>query len=344
MLRPTPNGGLDATRIVRSIALPSTGGHCRRDRRSDSTAMRRPAPATPLRENLLGIAAIVACNLVFLINDTMLKLVSVRLPLGEIMFLRGAFATFLISALVAAYGLHRQIGRLLAWPVFWRTVAEIGGAFLYILALFHMPIANINAILQIVPLMITAAGALFLHEEVGWRRWIAIAVGFAGVLVIVRPGLGGFDLWGLLALGAMLLIMLRDLATRVMQRGVHALLVAFVTAIAVGVAGAVYGLDEVWPMPQSGELIKLACASVLVVAGYLTAVQAMRHGNISVVAPFRYTVVVFAIIVGFLVWDEIPDAPMLIGTTVIIASGIYTLYRERKTANLAAEALAGEGM
>jgi len=302
------------------------------------------APATPLRENLIGIAAIVACNLVFLINDTMLKLVSVRLPLGEIMFLRGTFATFLMSALIAGYGLHRQIGRLLAWPVFWRTVAEIGGAFLYILALFHMPIANINAILQVVPLMITAAGALFFREEVGWRRWTAIAVGFAGVLVIVRPGFSGFDLWGLLALVSMLFIVLRDLSTRVMQRGIHALLVAWVTAIAVGLAGTVYGLDEVWPTPEPSALIKLVCASILVVAGYLTAIQAMRHGDISVVAPFRYTVVVFAILVGFVVWGESPDTPMLIGTTVIIASGIYTLYRERKTANLAAEALAGEGM
>ena len=142
----------------------------------------------------------------------------------------------------------------------------------------------------------------------------------------------------------MLFITLRDLSTRVMQRAVHALLIAWVTAIAVGLSAAIYGLDEVWPTPGVDELAKLACASILVVAGYLTSVQAMRHGDISVVAPFRYTVVVWAIFVGFLVWGEIPDTPMLIGTTVIIASGVYTLYRERKTANLAAEALAGEGM
>jgi drug/metabolite transporter (DMT)-like permease len=206
-----------------------------------------------------------------------------------------------------------------------------------------MPIGNINAILQVVPLMITAAGALFLGEEVGWQRWIAIAVGFAGVLVIVRPGFGGFDVWGLLALASMLFIVLRDMSTRVTQRSLHGLLIAWVTAIAVGLSGAVYGLGEVWPTPGLPELARLACASLLVVAGYLTAVQAMRHGDISVVAPFRYMVVVWAIIVGFLVWAEVPDMPMLIGTTVIIASGVYTLYRERKAANLAAEALAGRG-
>ena len=164
------------------------------------------------------------------------------------------------------------------------------------------------------------------------------------MLIIVRPGLGGFDIWGLLALGSMLFITLRDISTRVMQRGVPALLVAWVTAIAVCISGAIYGLTEVWPAPDASSLFMLAGASVLVVAGYLTAVQAMRHGDISVVAPFRYTVVVWAIIVGFLVWREVPDWPMLIGTAIIIATGVYTLYRERKAANLAAEAMAGEGM
>jgi drug/metabolite transporter (DMT)-like permease len=306
--------------------------------------MQPAAPAPPLRENLPGVAAIAVCNVVFLINDTMMKLVSDRMTVGEILFIRGGFATLLMSALVVGFGLHRQFAGLLAWPVFWRTAAEIAAAFLYIIALFHMPIASINAILQVVPLTITAAGAVFLGEKVGWRRWTAIAIGFAGVLVIVRPGLGGFDLWGLLALGSMLLITLRDISTRVMQRGVHALLIAWVTAVAVCISGAIYSLGEVWPAPDASAFLMLAGASVLVVAGYLTAVLAMRHGDISVVAPFRYAVVVWAIIVGFLVFGEVPDWPMLIGTAIVIATGVYTLYRERKRANLIAEALGGEGL
>src|SRR5262245_33016364 len=132
---------------------------------------KKVTPAISLRENLIGIAAIVVCNFVFLINDTMMKLVSADLPVGEILFIRGFFATLLMSALLGAFGLHRKFADLLTWPVFWRTVAEIAAAFLYIIALFHMPIANINAILQVVPLMITASGAIFFRERVGWRRW-----------------------------------------------------------------------------------------------------------------------------------------------------------------------------
>ena len=206
-----------------------------------------------------------------------------------------------------------------------------------------MPIANINAILQVVPLMITAVGAVFLREQVGWRRWTAIAIGFAGVLVIVRPGLGGFDLWGLLALGSMLFITLRDLSTG----SCSAASMPFSSPGRPRSPSASRRRSTASPnlaAPDPGSLGMLAGASVLVVAGYLTAVQAMRHGDISVVAPFRYTVVVWAIIVGFLVWGEVPDWPMLIGTAIIIATGVYTLYRERKAANLAAEAMAGEGM
>ena len=306
--------------------------------------MTNPSSGTSLRENLIGIGAMVTCNLVFLVNDTLLKLANANLPLGEIIFFRGLFASILMSAIVFGLGLHRQFGMLVSFPVFWRTVAEIGGAFFYLFALFHIPIANANAILQGVPLMITAAGAVFLGERVGWKRWTAIAVGFLGVLVIVRPGLAGFDGYSVWALGAMLFITLRDVATRIIKRGVHVLLIAWITAVAVCLSGIAFGVSEAWTVPDWRSLGLLAAAAVLAITGYLTAVQAMRHGDISVVAPFRYTVVIFAIVVGFIVWSEVPDALMLAGTAIITATGIYTLYRERKIANLAAEAMAGEGM
>jgi drug/metabolite transporter (DMT)-like permease len=286
--------------------------------------------AAPFRENLRGIAAIVVANFVFLLNDTLLKIVGATMPLGEILFFRGLLASLGIAGIVVASGLHRQLGGLWCWPVFWRTFAEVAAAFLYLLALFHMPIANINAILQVVPLMITAAGAIFFAECVGWRRWTAIAVGFAGVLVIMRPGLAGFDVYGLVALASMGFITLRDMSTRAIARGLPAMLVALATAVAVGLSGAGLGLTEEWLTPDMGSLAMLFGAAILVVLGYLTSVQAMRHGDISVVAPFRYTVVVFAILVGFIVWGDVPDLAMIVGTAIIIATGVYTFHRERK--------------
>jgi len=301
---------------------------------------------TSFQENLRGILGISACNLLFLINDTLLKLASTELPLGQIIFTRGLFASLLILPMVLGAGAQKDIRLLADWRVVWRTVAEIFAAFLFLLALFQIPIANANAILQVVPLMVTAAGAVFLGEAVGWRRWTAIVVGFIGVLVVIRPGLARFDAYSLVALASMFFITLRDVMTRIMPRGLSALTISLLTAVSVGLSGPVFALltGETWVVPSWRSVGLIFIAVLFLIGGYLTAVDFMRHGDISVVAPFRYTVIIWAMIVGFLVWHEVPDWLMITGTAIIIATGIYTLYRERKTVNLMSEAAAGEGL
>jgi drug/metabolite transporter (DMT)-like permease len=303
-------------------------------------------PPAPFRENLRGIAAITVCNFLFLINDTLIKLAADEMPLGEILFVRGAFATLFIGAIVLASGAQRAVHQLRHPAMFWRTVAEVAAAILFLLGVIHIPIATANVILQVVPLTLTAAGALFLGEAVGWRRWLAIVVGFAGVLVIVRPGLSGFSVYALIALAGVLFITLRDVCTRLMPHAVPALLIALVTAIAVGASGPVVGLalGERWVLPTADSLLLIVSAVLFLTGGYLAAVAFMRHGDIAVVAPFRYTVVIWAMIVGYLVWGDVPDALTLTGTAIIIFTGVYTFHRERRVARLAEEAAAGEGL
>ena len=165
-------------------------------------------------------------------------------------------------------------------------------------------------------------------------------------MIVIRPGLEGFDAWSLMALASMIFISVRDLTTRTMPRGIPALLVALVTGIAVCLTGPFFGLvaGETWIVPDSDALLLMGGAAVFLIGGYLFAVDFMRHGDISVVAPFRYTVIIWAMIVGYLVFSDVPDLPMLIGTEIIIATGIYTFHRERMAARLKAEAFAGEGM
>jgi drug/metabolite transporter (DMT)-like permease len=287
---------------------------------------------TSFRDNLRGILAMVAANLTFLLNDTQVKLAGDRLPIGEIVFLRGLFASILIGALVVWFGLHRYVHMLLHGTVVWRTIGEIAATLLFLAALLHMPIADITAILQVIPLMTTAAGAIFLAETVGWRRWTAIAIGFVGVLIVLRPGGAGFGHYGLLALGSMFFITMRDMVTRVMPTGMPTLLVAGLTSVVISITGAGMGLGEDWIVPDATALALLFGAAVFITIGYYTAILAMRFGDVAVVAPFRYTVIVWAIIVGYLVWGDIPDLPMLAGTAIIIATGIYTFYRERSLA------------
>jgi drug/metabolite transporter (DMT)-like permease len=301
---------------------------------------------TPFRENLRGILLIIACNFAFLCSDTMIKLIGPAIPLGEFITLRGIAVTLILTPVVAYTGVWRHARMLRSPALFWRTFGEAASAFTYLAALIHMPIANINTIMQIVPLAITAAGALLLGEAVGWRRWSAIAVGFAGVIIVVRPGAEGFNVFSLLALGSAFLVALRDISGRIMPRGLPALLVAYFTGAAVGLCGPFYALaiHEVWVIPPPWALGYFIVAVGFVICGYLLSVAFMRHGDIGVVAPFRYVVIIWAIIIGFLVFNEVPAWPVYVGMAIIAASGIYTFQRERNRARLLAEATSGEGL
>lgn len=314
----------------------------RKSRRENQT----DSQMTPFRENLRGIALIMATNLLFVSNDTLVKLAGEEMPLSQVLFIRGIFATMILLPMVYISGAHRHFPLLVSWPVFWRTVAEIFAALTYLLALFHIPIANANTISQIVPLIITACGALFFREAVGWRRWTAIVVGFVGVLIVMRPGFEGFNSFSLLALASAFFVTLRDMCTRVMSPRLPALLIALLTAVAVGASGPVFApvLGETWVAPTPRGLTFIACAIVFLIGGYISSVGFMRHGDISVVAPFRYTIIIWAMIIGYIVWREVPDMPMIIGTIVIAASGVYTFSRERSQALLREKAAAGEGL
>ena len=286
----------------------------------------------PASRSLPGIAAIVAAQFAFLLNDALVKLVGDSMPMGEIIFIRGVAAVLAIGVVAAAMGVHRRLPELLNKMVGWRILGELGGTFFYLAALFKMPIGNVVIIFQAVPLTVTAGAALFLGEAVGWRRWAAILVGFAGVLMVVRPGVAGFDVYALLVLVSVLFVSMRDLTTRAMPAAVPTILVTLATAAAITIMGAVYGLTERWVWPTALQLAQLCGAAILLAIGYATAILAVRLGEMSVTASFRYVAVVIGIALGYFIWGDVPDAMTILGSVVIIAAGLYTLYRERQRA------------
>jgi drug/metabolite transporter (DMT)-like permease len=288
--------------------------------------------ATDFGRSLRGIAAMVAAQFAFLLNDTLNKLASEVMPMGEIIFIRGVFATLLVGAIVVAMGLHREIWRLRHRLVAVRVLGELGGTYFFLLALFHMPIGNVMVIFQAVPLAVTAGAALFFREHVGWRRWTAVCVGFLGVLIVVRPGLSGFDLFGALVLVSVGFVAFRDLATRALPPSIPTLCLTMATSCAVTVMGGLIGLAEDWHVPAPRNLLEVGCSSVFLTAGYVTSILAMRNGDMSLTASFRYVGVVLAIGIGFLVWGDIPDVPTIIGSLIIIGAGLYTLWREHRLA------------
>jgi drug/metabolite transporter (DMT)-like permease len=210
-----------------------------------------------------------------------------------------------------------------------RLVGEIGGTLCYLNALFHMPLANATAILQALPLAVTLAGAIFMREAVGWRRYLAIAIGFAGVLIIVRPGSDGFNEFSIWAIAAVFFIVLRDLSTRRLSPAVPSLFVALLTSVAVMTVGGIFSTVTEWKPVSMEGISLLASASVFIIFGYLFSVMTMRVGDISFSSPFRYTILIWAMLLGYFIFGNVPDTWTIVGALIIVVTGIYTFYRER---------------
>ena len=286
-------------------------------------------------DNFRGAALMAASMAFFVINDSLVKLASDNLGLFQIILLRGLMA----SALLALVALKRKsifpILNRSDWKILtFRLIGEVGATLCYLTALFNIPIANATAILAALPLAVTLAAAVFMGEPVGWRRYLAIMVGFAGVLIIVRPGSEGFNAYSIWALGAVGFVVLRDLSTRLLSAHVSSIFVSLLTSIAITVTGGVMSLFLVWEPVGAVEIRLLAAAAMLMVFAYLTSVMTMRVGEIGFVSPFRYTALLWAKALGVFIFGDVPDTWTLLGITIIVLMGIYTLYREKKIKKL----------
>ncbi|WP_371420705.1 DMT family transporter [Tardiphaga sp.] len=282
-----------------------------------------------LSPNLHGSLLMAAAMASFSVTDAMSKFLLAQMNFGQLVLLRGIVASLLIAALAAHRGALRPLRVLFAAPVALRIIGEVGGTVLFLQAITHLPLANVAAIILSQPLAITLGAVLILGERVGWRRWLAITAGFAGVLIIVRPGAAGFNQFTLLALGAVAFYALRDLATRKIAADIPALFVTLLTTVVMTLVGG--GLMVPlggWAEPSASALLLLAVAAVLVLIGYQCVIMALRVGDISAVAPFRYTQLLWAMLLGYLMFGDRPDGAMILGASVIVASGLYTFHRE----------------
>jgi len=267
----------------------------------------------------------------FTINDAFMKSVTTTLPLYQTIGMRGLIAALGLGLLVLVtrayrFRLNRRDGKL----ILLRSLADVAATIFFLEALLRMPLANLSAILQALPLLITLAAALVYGDRIGWRRMTAILVGLVGVLIIIRPGTDGFDRWALLGVASVLCVVVRDLAVRPIQGQLPSALVALGAAVAVTLMGwtgaAFQGVQAV----TSWEAAKVLGAGLFLIVGYLTSVMAMRQGDIGMVAPFRYTSLIWAIVLGLLVFGDLPDVWTLIGATIVVGAGLFTLWRERR--------------
>ena len=284
-----------------------------------------------LSDNMRGAGLMMIAMAAFTFNDTAMKTLSGEVPLFQAIFLRGALTTLWLALLGRAMGgLKFRLSRRDWGAISLRTFCEGAATFLFLTALFHAPIANVTAILQSLPLTVALGAAVFLREPLGWRRIIAILVGLAGVLIIVRPGAEGFTVWSLYALAAVGFVTIRDLSVRRLSAAVPSLTVALVGAASITLAAGLISLATGWVALSGAQMARIALASLFILAGYLASVMTMRQGEIGFIAPFRYTGILWALVLGWLVFGEWPDNLTLIGAAIVVAMGLFTLWRERK--------------
>lgn len=280
--------------------------------------------------NLRGALLMMASMAAFTLNDACIKATDNALPLFQLLTLRGIVTTLLICLLARRLGALRFNLSHRDWMlVALRSAAEIAAAYFFLTALLNMPLANVTAVLQVLPLTVTLGAALFFRDPVGWRRMSAILVGFAGMLLIVRPGPDGFDIDSLFALAAVLCVTVRDLATRRMSASVPSMTVTLVASLAVLAFFGIGSMGTDWEPLDMRLTLLVAGASFFVLGGYLFSVMVMRVGDISFVAPFRYTGLLWALALGWLVFGDWPSDLTMLGAIIVVSTGVFTLYRER---------------
>jgi drug/metabolite transporter (DMT)-like permease len=279
-------------------------------------------------DNLRGAAFMALAMAGFAVEDLFLKQAARHMPPGQVILIVGLAGVAVFAAMARARGEPVLPRAFLAPPLLIRSGFEMVGRVFYSLAVALTPLSTTSAILQATPLVVVASAALLFGERVGWRRWSAILAGFAGVLIVLRPGVEGFSALSLLAVLGMIGFAGRDLATRAAPKVLSNRQLGVAGFAVFAASGAlVQAVHGDWAVPGPAGLGLVTLTSAFAIAAYHALTFAMRTGEVSFVTPFRYTRLVFAMILAAAVLGERPDAVTLAGSAVIVASGLYILIR-----------------
>lgn len=276
--------------------------------------------------NRRGIELMTLSMACFIVNDTMVKFVSQSLPAGQLIFLRGAMASALVLAIMRVTGTPLRPRQLVSGIVPLRSAIDAMATLAYLGSLFHLPIANATAINMATPLVITLLAVVWLRARVKMLHALAVAVGFAGVLLVIQPGVDGLNAWAWLCLLGTVLHAVRDFLTQRVPPEVPSIAVTLATAVTVTLAAGALSLVQGWQPLGMLQFALLAAAAVFLSGGYQFLIRAMRSGgDIALIAPFRYTGLLMAVALGWLVWGDVPNGLAWGGIALVVAAGLYLL-------------------
>ena len=279
--------------------------------------------------SLRGIACMLVSGVFLTTTDSITKWLVPHYPVGEILFVQGSLIALLVAGWMGLRGEHPL--RMVRWR--WHLARGLFyalGSFAFVYSLRYLPLAEVIAITFAGPLFMTLFGKILLHEHVGIHRLGAVVVGFVGILIVIRPGTSAMQWAALLPLIVALADTFRDLITRTLTRDESSLRIIFTTVVILALAGAVTSLGG-WHAIRAVDVVWFGCSAISFVGAHYFMVEAFRHAQVVVIAPFRYFLIVWATISGFLFWGEVPDNPVFAGVAVVIAAGIYIGWREART-------------
>ncbi|MCY4152275.1 MAG: DMT family transporter [Aestuariivita sp.] len=283
-------------------------------------------------DNFRGAILMTIAMFGFALEDMLIKLLSVQMPTWQIILLLGIGGAAAIGCFFYIKGERLLPSSAFEGIVLLRNLAEAIATLSFVTALSLIPLSTAAAILQASPLIVTVGAAVFLGESVGWRRWSVTSIGFVGVLMIVRPATDEFDAQSLFAVIGAIGLAARDLATRRVSRStssLHLSFLGFLTMIpTAAIMASIWTAPPVWPQGHAQFYILILVP--LSILAYNSIVAAMRVGDVSFVTPFRYTRILFALLLGISVFQERPDAFTLIGAGIVVASGLFILWREQR--------------
>ncbi len=290
------------------------------------------------RRGILAMSLSMAC---FVANDALVKHVSASLPSGQLIFVRGLMATVLMLAVAQGMGLLRQLPLMANRSLWLRAFLDGLASLVYLTAVFHLPLGQATAINLASPLFAILMAMWWLRERVTLMRGLAVITGFFGVLLVVQPAADAFNAYSLLAVLGTLLHATRDMLTRRIPAHIPAVLISLSTALSVAVLAGVLSQFQVWQPMAVANLLQLGLAAVFLCAGYYSLILAMRNGDVSVIAPFRYSGLLFALVLGYLLWDEMPNWLAWMGIALLVGSGLTILNTERRRQQAATRQMEG---
>lgn len=285
---------------------------------------------TDYARNKRGVVYLLIAMAVFVINDATVKAAAAAMPPGQMMVIRSLFAIPMAFAILTVSGDAKHLPMLFNRLVLFRALFEMLVAVMFISALTHLPLADITSIMQATPIFLTLIVAALGIEKIDWRGWLAVLVGFAGVLLVAKPSGGGDWTFSLIALASAVFVAIRDLLTRRLPSQIPSMIVTQGTTVSVIFGGAILGLFEEWTRPTWSSIGLLAIAALFVTVGNVYVIKAYRTASIGILSPFRYSIIFFAVIMGFIMFGEVPDALTVSGAALIVAAGLYTILHERK--------------